>query len=298
MSWNEVTSAVAELGGSASVPSGALRSSDSKPQRAWRGRKGSWHCHPSLALRRGLIRARSRLRTGNDSRSCPGGTRVRRDGQIPANICCLSAEDNDTSLESPSADPSTAKPPRATLSLSPASHSEFPRCHLSQHASGSNRRFPQAAAAAALLHQGCSRVLRQGQAGPGAAHTDFVRPPLDPSLPRGCWCRRGAGESCWSKILLELNPAGIQSCCSLLHPLSPLSNTSEVLLPPTPGAFCAPFPFDAPHWEPSRPTPGFPLCSTCGVRGGRGRRGPGRGEQAPYLEPREALPAFERKFEE
>lgn len=40
MSWNEVTSAVTQLSGSASVPSGALGSSDSKAQRGLEGQEG------------------------------------------------------------------------------------------------------------------------------------------------------------------------------------------------------------------------------------------------------------------
>lgn len=97
------------------------------------------------------------------------------------------------SSESSSDDPRKAKPLRAGLSLSSGSCCKFPRCHLSEHASGSNWRFPQAAA---LLHHSLHLCPEAGAGqGRGLLTRMCRRAPPDSLLPAACLCGRGAGES-------------------------------------------------------------------------------------------------------
>lgn len=97
------------------------------------------------------------------------------------------------SSESSSDNPRKAKSLRAGLSLSSGSCCKFPRCHLSERASGINWRFPQAAA---LLHHSLHLCPEAGAGqGRGLLTRLCGRAPPGSLLPAACLCRHGAGES-------------------------------------------------------------------------------------------------------
>jgi len=132
--------------------------------------------------------------------------------------------DNDTSSESSSHDPRKVKPLRARLSLSSGSCCKFPQCCLSEHASGSNWRFPQAAA---LLHHSLHLCPEAGAGqGRGLLLGMCRRAAPDSLLPTVFLCRCGAGESSCFPV-----PSLSRSGRRRSH-LSPPSNASGAFIFP------------------------------------------------------------------
>lgn len=167
------------------------------------------------------------------------------------------------SSESSSSHPRKAEPLRAGLSLSSGSRCKFPRCRLAEHASGSNWRFPQAAAP---LHRSLHLCPEAG-AGRGRALLARMsgRAPPGSLLPAAPLCSPGAGESSCLPV-----PSSPRSGWRRSH-LSPPINVSGGFVF-SPGGFCASSLLDSLYWELYRQAQrlNFHLGGTSGLGGRAG----------------------------